>query len=139
MKLCACLVKPATNELTSAASVTQLRSIDAELVNFASQVQTQRRGRPAFEVKEEQLIFHLQEGFNFPTTALLFRVSSRTVERRLKSMVSLYLVRISLFHFKSNLPLSLVDRGWYPGVEESMGHVPKMLQCENWNLYIENC
>ena len=54
-------------------------------------------------------------------------------------MVSLYLVRISLFHFKSNLPLSLVDRGWYPGVEESTGHVPKMLQSENWNLYIENC
>ena len=90
-------------------------------------------------MKEEQLIFLLQEGFNFPTTELLFRVSRRTVERRLKSMVSLYLVRISLFHFKSNLPLSLVDRGWYPGVEESTGHVPKMLQSENWNLYIENC
>lgn len=92
MKLFASLVKPAKNELTSAAIEAQL-SVDAEFVNFASQVHTQRRGRPAFEIEEEQLIFLLDEGFNIPTTARLFRVSSRTVEtveRRMTSMASLY-------------------------------------------------
>jgi len=28
--------------------------------------------------------------------------------------------------------------GWYIGVAESMGHVPKMFQFENWNLF-EKC
>ena len=27
-------------------------------------------------------------------------------------------------------------RDWYLGVAESMGHVPKMLQYENWNLTV---
>ena len=40
-------------------------------------------------------------------------------------MASLYQVRISLFHFKNNLPISPVDGGssWYPGVKETLGHV----------------
>ena len=29
------------------------------------------------------------------------------------------------------------EGGWYLGVEESMGHAPKMLQLEKWNV-IEN-
>ena len=78
------LLGEACDELTSAASEAQSRSADAEFVDFASQAYTQRRGRPAFEIKEEQLSFLLDEGFNIPTIALLFRVSSRTIERRMK-------------------------------------------------------
>ena len=84
MKLSAYLVKPTTNELTSAASETQSRSVDEELVVLASQVHTQRLGRPAFGIKEDQLSFLLDNGFDIATTALLFRASSRTVERRNK-------------------------------------------------------
>ena len=78
------LLGQACDELTCAASKAQSRSADAEFVDFASQVHTQRRGRPAFDIKEEQLSFLLDERFNIPTIALLFRVSSRTIERRMK-------------------------------------------------------
>ena len=53
MKLSAYLVKPTTKERTSAASEAQSRSVDEELVDLASQVHTQRLGRPAFEIKED--------------------------------------------------------------------------------------
>ena len=78
------LLGEACNELTSAASEAQSRLVDLEALEFASQVHTQRRGRPAFQIKEEQLSFLLDEGFKIPTIALLFRVSTRTVERRMK-------------------------------------------------------
>lgn len=78
------LLSEACDELTSAASEAQSRSADAEFVDFASRAYTQRRRRPAFEIKEEQLSFLLNEGFNITTIALLFRVSSRTIERKMK-------------------------------------------------------
>ena len=78
------LLGEAYDELTYAASKAQSRSADAEFVDFASQVHIQRRGRPALDIKVEQLSFLLDEGFNIPTIALLFRVSSCTIERRMK-------------------------------------------------------
>lgn len=75
------LLGEACNDLTSEA---QLRLVEEEAVDFAPQVRTQRRGRPAFEIKEQQLSFLLNEGFKIPTIALLLRVSTRTVERRMK-------------------------------------------------------
>ena len=45
---------------------------------------TQRRGRPAFELKEEELSFLVDEGFKIPTIARLFMVSTRTIERRMQ-------------------------------------------------------
>ena len=79
-----CLLGEACDEPTCAASEAQSRSADSEFVDFASQVHTRHCGRPAFDIKEEQLSFLLDEGFNTPTIALLFRVSSRTIERRMK-------------------------------------------------------
>ena len=78
MKLSACLVRPATNELTSAPSEVQLRSVDAEFVDFASQVHSQRSESQDFEIKEELLFFLLDEGFNISEIALLFRMKSMT-------------------------------------------------------------
>jgi len=75
------LLGEACNDLTSEA---QLRLVEEEAVDFAPQVRTQRRGRPAFEIKEEQLSFLLNEGFKIPTIALLLRVSTRIVDRRMK-------------------------------------------------------
>ena len=69
------------NELTTSSA--QSRLINVEPVEFASQVYTQRRGRPAFDIKEEQLSFLLDGGFTVSTIALLFKVSTRTVERRM--------------------------------------------------------
>ena len=76
MKLSACLVRPATNELTSAPSEVQLRSVDAEFVDFASQVHSQRSESQDFEIKEELLFFLLDEGFNISEITLLFRMKS---------------------------------------------------------------
>ena len=101
MKLSAYLVKPTTNELTSATSEAQSRSVDEELVVLASQVHTQRLGRPAFGIKEDQLSFLLDNGFDIATTALLFRASSRTVERRNKKY-ALFVLPKQLIAFLEN-------------------------------------
>ena len=46
----------ACNELSlTATSEAHSRSTDEDAVEFNSQVYTQRRGRPAFEIKEEEL------------------------------------------------------------------------------------
>ena len=74
------LLGEACNELTREA---QSRLVEEETVDFAPQVHSQRRGRTAFEIKEEQLAFLLNEGFKIPIIALLFRVSIRTVDRRM--------------------------------------------------------
>ena len=48
-----------------------------------SQIRTGRPGRPSFEIKEEQLSFLINSGFKIPVIARLFRVSERTIERRM--------------------------------------------------------
>ena len=75
------LLGKACNKLPRGA---QSRLIEEETVDFAPQVHSQRRGSTAFEIKEEQLSFLLNEGFKIPTSALLFGVSTRTVERGMK-------------------------------------------------------
>ena len=44
-----------------------------------------RRGRPSFDVKEEQLSFLVENDFKVPEISLMLGVSTRTVERRLSS------------------------------------------------------
>jgi len=58
-------------------------SLEFDSVNFPHRVSTQRRGRPSFEIKQEQLSFLLEEGFKVPTIAQLFCVSTRTIERKM--------------------------------------------------------
>ena len=42
-----------------------------------------RRGRPSFDIKEEQLAFLVENGFKVPQISQVLGVSIRTVERRL--------------------------------------------------------
>jgi len=58
-------------------------SLGSDGVNVPHRVSNQRRGRPSFEIKQEQLSFLLEEGFKVPTIAQLFCVSTRTIERRM--------------------------------------------------------
>ena len=58
-------------------------SLEFDGVNFPNRVSTQRRGRPSFEIKQEQLAFLLEQGFKLPTIAQLFCVSTQTIERRM--------------------------------------------------------
>ena len=73
----------ACNELT-ATSEAHSRSIDEDAAEFNSQVYTQRHGRPAFKIKEEELSLLVEEGFKIPTIARLFVVFTRTIERRMQ-------------------------------------------------------
>ena len=111
MKLSAYLVKPTTNEPISAASEAQSRSVDEELVDLASQVHTQRLGRPAIEIKEDQLSFLLLKGFNIPTAALLFRVSSCTVERRNKRYALFELPKQVTAFLQAHETIAVGDKG----------------------------
>lgn len=47
-------------------------SLEFDGVNFPHRVSTQRRGRPSFEIRQEQLAFLLEQGFKVPTIAQLF-------------------------------------------------------------------
>ena len=58
-------------------------SLEFDGVNFPNRVSTQRRGRPSFEIKQEQLAFLLEQGFKLPTIAQLFCVSTQTIERQM--------------------------------------------------------
>ena len=51
-------------------------------IEFAPKIFFGGRGRPSFEIKEEQLSFLIDQGFQVPVIAKLFRVSPRTIERR---------------------------------------------------------
>ena len=42
-----------------------------------------RRGRPSFDIREEQVSFLVEKGFQVPTIAKPLRVSIWTVERRM--------------------------------------------------------
>ena len=52
-------------------------------IEFAPKIFSGGRGRPLFEIKEEQLSFLIDQGFQVPVIAKLFRVSPRTIERRM--------------------------------------------------------
>ena len=55
----------------------------ASAIEFAPKIFSGGRGRPSFEIKEEQLSFLIDQGFQVPVIAKLFRVSPRTIERRM--------------------------------------------------------
>ena len=50
-----------------------------------AKVYTGRRGKPAFDIKEEQLIFLLEQGFHVGEISHMLGVGKRTVERRMQS------------------------------------------------------
>ena len=54
-------------------------------INSTDKESTRRRGRPSFDVKEEQLSFLVENDFKVPEISAMLGVSTRTVERRLSS------------------------------------------------------
>ena len=70
------LLGEACNQLTSEA-----QDVQQQAVEFAPQVFTQRRGRPAFEIKEEQLSFLLEAGFMIPTMGMVPNVNMKTLHK----------------------------------------------------------
>ena len=58
--------------------------VASDSIDSTFQIYTHRRGRPAFEMKEDQLSFLLDEGFKIPLIALILGVSTQTVEGRMK-------------------------------------------------------
>ena len=63
----------------------QSSSFGEDAIDFAPKAFTNCRGRPSFDIKEEQLSFLLEEGFKVAIIAELFCVSTRTVERRMST------------------------------------------------------
>ena len=51
--------------------------------NAARQVSQRNRGRPSYDIKEEQLSFLLEKGFKVSEISKIFGVSKRTIERRM--------------------------------------------------------
>ena len=66
-------------------SISYLNDMDesAGAIEFAPKIFSGNRGRPSFEIREEQLSFLIDQGFTVPRIAQLFRVSTRTIERRM--------------------------------------------------------
>ncbi|CAH3160894.1 unnamed protein product [Pocillopora meandrina] len=66
-----------------------IRDIDVQsiacAVQYAPKIYSGGCGRPPFEIKEEQLSFVIDQGFQVPVIAQLFRVSTRTIERRMQT------------------------------------------------------
>ena len=64
-----------------------LREVDSQstvcAIQYAPKIYSGECGRPTFEIKEEQLSFLIDQGFQVPVIAQLFRVSTRTIERRM--------------------------------------------------------
>ena len=54
-------------------------------INSTNKESCRRRGRPSFDIKEEQLSFLVENDFKVPEISAMLGVSTRTVERRLSS------------------------------------------------------
>ena len=52
-------------------------------IRYAPKLYSGECGRPSFEIKEEQLSFLIDQSFQVPVIAQCFRVSARTIERRM--------------------------------------------------------
>ena len=52
-------------------------------IQYGPKIYSGECGRPPFEIKEEQLSFLIDQGFQVPVIAQLFRVSACTIERRM--------------------------------------------------------
>ena len=65
-----------------------LREVDSQstvgAIQQAPKIYSGECGRPTFEIKEDQLSFLIDQGFQVPVIAQLFRVSTRTIERRMR-------------------------------------------------------
>ena len=72
------LIETAVRELTHENDVDLRHYVDK-----APKVWPGRRGRPSFDIREDQLSFLVEQGFQVSVIARLLRVSSRTVERRM--------------------------------------------------------
>lgn len=62
-------------------SASRASSVDLQAV---PQERSGNRGRPSFEIKEEQLSLLIDQDFQVPVIAQLLQVSTRTIERRMK-------------------------------------------------------
>ena len=51
-------------------------------------IYTGRRGKPSFDIKEEQVNILLEQGFNVTEMSNMLRVGKRTLERRMQSFGS---------------------------------------------------
>ena len=51
----------------------------------ANRLLTGRRGRPPFDISEDQLVFLVESGFTVPKMSELLGISKRTVERRMSN------------------------------------------------------
>ena len=64
-----------------------LREVDSQstvcTIQYAPKIYSGECRLPAFEIKEEQLSFLIDQGFQVPVIAQLFRVSTRTIEGRM--------------------------------------------------------
>ena len=60
------------------------REWDCE-INSMNTESSRRRGRPSFDIKEEQLAFLVENDFKVPEIGAMLGVSRRTVERRLST------------------------------------------------------
>ena len=64
-----------------------LREVDSQstvcAIQYAPRIYSGECGHPTVEIKEEQLSFLIDQGFQVPVIAQLFRVSTRTIERRM--------------------------------------------------------
>ena len=56
-------------------------------IQYAPKIYSGECGRPAFKIKEEQLSSLIDQGFQAPIIAQLFRVSRRRIERRMTKYV----------------------------------------------------
>lgn len=101
-----------------------LRELDSQstvcAIQYAPKVYSGECGRPTFEVKEEQLSFLIDQGFQVPVIAQLFRVSTQTIERRMtkyglsisgRLSTTLYLNCYS--HYVHKGSLNVIKYLWY--------------------------
>ena len=59
-------------------------------IQYAPKIYSGECGRPTFKIKEEQLSFLIDQGFQVPVIAQLFRVSTRTITLKVDSFLKLH-------------------------------------------------
>ena len=77
-------VPPEVNELLNQCqSLIEAIGNKTDEAYFAPTVKTGLRGRPAYNITKDQLLFLVSSGFNVPQISSLLNVGKRTIERRL--------------------------------------------------------
>lgn len=80
------LPDPIVSSLGQVLVILKQRELECDWeINSANTDAGRRRGRPSFDIKEEQLSFLVENDFKVPEIGAMLGVSTRTVERRLSS------------------------------------------------------